>query len=87
MLDIDKNLVKKCLKNNLYFRILAIKDGKENLLKELSTVKNMPVIERKSSLSKLKGTSLKCIEKDIFASQVYGQITKSRYGELIMKKI
>ncbi len=87
LLDIDKNLVKKCLKNNLYFRILAIKDGKENLLKELSAVKNMPVIERKSSLSKLKGTSLKCIEKDIFASQVYGQITKSRYGELIMKKI
>ncbi len=87
LLDIDKNLVKKCLKNNLYFRVLAIKNGKENLLKELNNANTLPVIERKSSLSKLKGIALKSIEKDIFANDVYSIITKRQYGELIMKKI
>ncbi len=86
LLKIDKTFVKKCLKSNLYFRVLAIKKGSEKLLKELNLT-TLPVIERKSSLSKLKGTALKCIEKDIFASQLYGIITKRKYGELIMKKI
>ncbi len=87
LLKIDKSLVKKCLKSSLYFRVLALKNGKEDLLKELNNANTLPVIERNSSLSKLKGVALKCIERDLFANDVYSLITKRRYAELIMKKI
>ncbi len=87
LLGIDKDFVKKCLKTPLYFRVLAIKKGKEKLLKALDNANTLPIIERKSSISKLDGISLDCIKKDIFASDVYSIITRTRYGQLIMKKI
>ncbi len=87
MLNIDKNLIKNCLKSPLYFRVLALKKGKENLLKLISNANTLPVIERKSSLNKLSGIAMRCIEKDIFANDVYGLIKKCRTGQFIMKKI
>ena len=87
LLNIDKTFVKKCLKTPLYFRVLAVKKGKEKLLKELNNANTLPVIERKSSINKLSDVALKCLEKDLFANEVYSLITKSRYGDLIMKKV
>ncbi len=87
LLKIDSNFVIKCLKTPLYFRVLALKKGNEQLLKELKNANTLPVIERKSSLNKLSDTALLCMNKDVFANDVYSLITKTHYGELIMKKI
>ncbi len=87
LLGIDTNLVKKALSSPLYFRVLALKKGKKKALNLLAESKTLPIIERKSSITKLKGVQKKCFEKDLLALNVYSLITKTVYGECIMKII
>lgn len=87
LLGIDTSLVKKALSSSLYFRVLAIKKGSEKVLNVLADSNTLPIIERKSSIKKLKGISKKCFEKDLLALNVYSLMTKKVYGEYIMKII
>ncbi len=87
LLNIEKSFVLECLSNPLYFRVLAIKKGSERLLTEIANNNTLPIIERKSSISKLENTALKCFYKDVFASNVYNVIKREYNGDFQMKII
>ncbi len=85
MLDIKANFIKECLKESLYLKVLAIKEDKLSLLSTLSN--NTPFIMRKSDADNLKETALKCFEKDVFANDIYNQITNKKTNEYHTKII
>ncbi|MBR3863496.1 MAG: nucleotidyltransferase family protein [Clostridia bacterium] len=85
MLDISADFIKECLNENLYLKVLAVKENKLSLLSSLSG--KIPFIMRKSDVDGLNGTALKCFEKDIFANDIYNQITSKKNNEYHTKII
>ena len=85
MLGIDRELTEKCLKANLYLKVLAIKEDRRDLL-SLKTDK-VPLLTRKTDLEKLSGTSRECFSKDVFACDLYSLVTNSKFNEFEMKVI
>lgn len=80
LLNIEETFVKKCLKEKLYLKVLALSKQKNDVLSELSKSK-YPLITRKTDVFKLSGTQLDCFKKDIFASDVYSANTGIKMGE------
>ena len=85
MLRIDNLFVKKCLREDLYLKVLAIKKERTNVLSEISASTGYPLLTRKSDSEKLRGIAAECFEKDVFANEVYGVITGKRANEHEMK--
>ena len=73
MLGITSAFTEKCLKGELYLRVLAVAEEKKNLLSELNCTKNKFVV-RKSDTDKLSGVALESFELDAFANDVFGLI-------------
>lgn len=84
-LKINADDVKSALKSPLYLKVLAINGNRENLLSDLAKNSKAPVITRKSDLSKLKGTSFKIFEKDVFALDLYNSLSGKKTNEFDMK--
>lgn len=83
-LNVTKELTEKCLKSNLYLKVLAIASDKTYLFSEFSGGKNK-LITRKSDVDKLQGTQKACFLKDVYANDVYNLITKSHTNEFETK--
>ncbi len=83
-LNVTKELTEKCLKSNLYLKVLAVASDKTYLLSEFSGGKNK-LITRKSDVDKLQGTQKICFLKDVYANDVYNLITKSHTNEFETK--
>ena len=87
MLGIDENFIRKCLSSELYLKVLAVNKQRINLLSELTQLTDTPIITRKSDADKLIGIAKSCFEKDVFANDVYGFVTKNKTNEYDMKMI
>ncbi len=86
LLRIDNGLVKKCLSDDLYLKVLAINKQKTSLLSEFSSAK-YPLITRKSDSLRLNGSAKDCFNKDIFATDVYSAVTNKKLNEYEMKLV
>lgn len=84
MLGITKEFTEKCLKSNLYLKVLAIASDKLDLLSAFSGGKNK-LITRKSDADNLSGTPKVCFLKDVFANDVYNTVNKKITNEYEMK--
>lgn len=84
LLKIDGELVKKCLEDNLYVKVLALSNDQKDFLGEISNNSKYTVLTRKSDFSLLKGTALTCFEKDILANDLYNLATKQKNNEYNM---
>ncbi len=81
LLQIDENFIRQCLSASLYFRILAIKKERLDILSALSQAK-FPTILRAHDEDHLDGIGKKCYEKDIFAEEIYSllyPVTKKKH--------
>ncbi len=79
-LNITKEFTEKCLKSNLYLKVLAIANDKLNLLSDFSNCQNK-LITRKSDADSLTGIKKACFLKDVYANDVYNLVTKRRTNE------
>ena len=75
LLNIEEQLIRECLDNPLYLRVLAIKSTKRELLSVLSEA-SFPIIARPRDANALSGVAKKCFEVDVFAEKVYGLLYK-----------
>lgn len=79
MLGIDEKFIKKCLKSELYLKVLAIKKDKTELLSKL--LYKTPFIMRKKDADGLSSVAKECFEKDVFANDVYNIATGKKSNE------
>ncbi len=86
LLKIDKNFIKDCLTSDLYYKVLAIKKDRLDLLNVLSKSK-YPLITRKGDEQKLSPVAKLCFLKDCFASSVYQIATNKKLNDYEMKKV
>ena len=70
LLGIEENLIKECLQNSLYLKLLAIKKENTALLKNLAS-SDLPIVARAHDEDKLNKTAKKCFEKDLYAEKIY----------------
>ena len=87
MLGIDESFIRRSLQDELYLKVLAINKEKTSLLSEFSRMTETPIITRKSDADGLVGISKICFEKDVYANDLYGFITKQKLNEYEMKII
>ena len=80
LLAIEQDFTKKCLKEKLYLKVLALSKEKNDVLSELSKSK-YPLIARKTDSFKLSGIQLDCFKKDVFANDIYSANTGIKMGE------
>ncbi len=81
LLEIDSKLVKDCLEDPLYAKVLAVKGDSKDLISLLSEKSEYPLITRKSDTTYLKKTAKQCFEKDVLASDMYNLITDQKLNE------
>lgn len=81
MLGIDGNFVQKCLKSDLYLKVLAINKDKLDLLSAMAG--KTPFIMRKRDADNLSSTARECFEKDVFANDVYNLVTNKKSNEFL----
>ncbi len=86
LLKIDKVFIKDCLSNDLYYKVLAIKKDRLDLLNVLSKSK-YPLITRKGDEQNLSPVAKLCFLKDCFASSVYQIATNKKLNDYEMKKV
>lgn len=70
LLQVDERLLRECLCENLYLRVLAIKKKRSDLLSALSE-SNFPLLIRAHDDNALTDVSAVCYEKDLFAEKLY----------------
>ncbi|MBR5899866.1 MAG: nucleotidyltransferase family protein [Clostridia bacterium] len=87
LLRIEESLVKECLKEQLYAKVLAVNSNARHLISDLKKNSSIPVLTRKSDLENLKKTANKCFEKDVLASELYSLITSEKQNEFFMDLI
>lgn len=81
VLGITDDLTQKCLKYDLYLKILAIKQDKtEELLSTLSK-STFPLILRASDEKKISSKALAVFKKDVFANDAYNFFTDNKTNE------
>jgi len=83
-LNIKEEFIRKCLKSDLYLKVLAIKDKRMDLLSEIKNSCKLPLLTRKSDYRLLNGFQTECFDKDIEAGDIYNFITKQKNNEFIM---
>ena len=86
-LGVEKSFVKRCLKSELYLKVLAIKKERTDLLSSLSAISSFPLITRKKDADKLSGVAEDCFKKDVFANDIYDFVCKTKTNEFEMKII
>lgn len=87
MLDIKKSFVDKCLRSDLYLKVLAINKNSIALLNKLQGEKTYPFITRKSDVKKLSSVAKDCFETDVRANDIYSIISHNPTNEYEMKII
>ena len=70
LLDIQEDLIRNSLSSPLYFRILAIKKERQDILTALGET-DFPLIVRAHDEEKLSNNAQLCYERDIFAEKIY----------------
>ena len=84
-LGVTREFSEKCLRANLYLKVLAVRDDRREVL-SLNT-ERAKLITRKADADKLVATSRDCFFKDAFANDVYSLMTGVRMNEYEMKTV
>ncbi len=79
LLGIDEKLVSRCLKSDLYLKVLAIDKNKTDMLSALGG--KIPFVMRKRDADELSGVAAECFEKDVFANEIYNLAAKTKTNE------
>ncbi|MBQ7408502.1 MAG: nucleotidyltransferase family protein [Clostridia bacterium] len=79
LLKIEGDFIEKCLKSDLYLKVLAIKKDKLNLLSDLAG--NTPFIMRKKDADSLTQKAKECFLTDVLANDIYNLSTKTKTNE------
>lgn len=87
MLGIQKSFVDKCLRSDLYLKVLSINKNSIALLNKLQGEKTYPFITRKSDVKKLSSVAKDCFETDVRANDIYSIISRKPTNEYEMKII
>lgn len=80
-LGIDKYMIEDCLECKLYTKILAVDENAKDLISIVNSYSSVPVLTRKSDVSSLKKTALKCFELDVLANDLYNLATGNKQNE------
>ena len=83
MLGVDRGLVERSLKSDLYLKVLAVSSERKDLLSLCGG--KTPLLTRKADADKLTGASKECFMKDVFACDVYSLLTGAKMNEYDMK--
>ncbi len=75
LLGIEESFIRECLASPLYLNPLGYKKDRADVLAALSEA-NIPFLSSGKQIKTLLGTAKRCYEKDEFAAQAYGAITK-----------
>ena len=70
LLQIDEELIRTCLRNPLYLRLLAVKKERTDILSILGESK-YPLLARAHDNEVLSGVARSCYQKDIYAEKIY----------------
>ena len=70
LLQIDEELIRDCLRNPLYLRLLAVKKERTDILSILGESK-YPLLARAHDNEVLDGVARLCYQKDIYAEKIY----------------
>ena len=70
LLQIDEELIRDCLRNPLYLRLLAVKKERTDILSILGESK-YPLLARAHDNEVLDGVARSCYQKDIYAEKIY----------------
>lgn len=71
LLGITDSFVKECLNEDLYCKVLAVKNDSKDIISTLNLTSKIPLIMRKSDTLRLKKTAQKSFEKDVLANELY----------------
>ncbi len=86
MLGVTREFTEKCLKSNLYLKVLAINEEKKELLSVLAQSRNT-LITRKADADRLSGTAEICFSKDVLANDIYNLCALKKTNEYDMKTV
>lgn len=86
-LGIEKTLVRKCLKNPSYLKVLAVKKERKDLLPYFAQNSSYPLVLRRTDISKLEGAAEKSFEKDLLLNSVYNFIAGTSIAPTDMIKV
>ncbi len=86
MLGITRELTEKCLKSNLYLKVLAVNEEKKDVLSVLSQSRNA-IITRKADADRLSGTAETCFFKDVLSNDIYNLCSGKKTNEYDMKTV
>lgn len=81
LLGVTKTLTDDCLNEKLYAKILAVNSDSKNLISQITTNATVPVLTRKSDVTSLSKTALKCFEIDVLANDLYSLVTDEKQNE------
>ena len=70
LLQIDEELIRDCLRNPLYLRLLAVKKERTDILSILGESK-YPLLARAHDNEVLSGVARLCYQKDVYAEKIY----------------
>ncbi len=85
LLTIRDEFVKKCLKSDLYLKVLAYRED-SGALAVLSQAQ-YPLIMRMSDQAKLQGIAKSCFEKDLQCTNLYAMVSGKRYADFYTETV
>ena len=80
-LRITEDFIFKCLKRDLYIKVLAVKESALPLVSEIRQKAKVPVLMRKSDYRALEKTALDCFEKDVTACGLFSVVSGAKQNE------
>lgn len=80
-LRITEDFIFKCLKSDLYIKVLAVKESALPLVSEIRQKAKVPVLMRKSDYRALEKTALDCFEKDVTACDLFSVVSGAKQNE------
>lgn len=83
-LDIREDFIRKCLKSDLYFKVLAVREA-SGALSKLSEGAAFPFLTRRTDAKLLGKQAEECFYKDVFAGDAYDFLSGRRHGDFHME--
>lgn len=80
-LRITEDFILKCMKSDLYIKVLAVKESALPLVSEIRQRAKVPVLMRKSDYRALEKTALDCFEKDVTACDLFSIVSGAKQNE------
>lgn len=84
LLGITKDFLDDCLKSPLYAKVLAVNGKEKEIISVLSENSSIPLLTRKSDISLLKKTAIKCYELDVLSNDLYNLVANEKNNENYM---